>query len=208
MDTKIIPWSQFKTYYADIQQYHAQYSETDNSYVIWVELQGIIFETILNKSDVHDQSDITDFETNYKGFFNTVKKNIPGLANYLDKIFFCKSFKYTLAPNSINTFHEKFDKDVLFFGGIYELKGNFQDGDFFEAQLTDVDNLLGIGAGYVIFKFLETEYVFGGRDFITRIIKTVNAGILINAGFYITLKYTSFGVTPGIDVITRYDIWY
>src|SRR3972149_1283246 len=111
--------------------------------------------------------------------------------------FIRKSFNYSITGGQTLSFSEKFTVDTYLFGGAYVIDGVVADGDYIEFTITDEDNLLGYGAGFVLAKYVEKEYISPSRPFDT--IEREGAK-KIPAGLYYTFKYVNVGVSPVNDI--------
>jgi hypothetical protein len=205
-----LPWNEFKIY-ADIQTLSNRLfyrgDGVNIAYYIWTNLEGVFIQCYL----VKNSSDQTDFETNYKGKCNKPSLIIPTLSNYDDKSFYQKGFLYSVPGGADVYKSEKFNKDVLVFGGIYSINGNICFGDFLEVSVTDEDNILGYGAGFVLSKIIDTHYLIGNGMVCYRegIIKRQETGMVLPSYFYLTFHYKSMGISPENDlkIALDYEVW-
>src|SRR3990172_6963359 len=110
--------------------------------------------------------------------------------------FYRKSLLYDITGGQVNEFSEVFAVATWIYGGEYSFEGIPADGDYIEFTITDQDNLLGYGAGFVLAKYVETEYISPSRPFDT--IESEGAK-KIPAGLYYTFKYVNVGVSPVND---------
>ena len=76
------------------------------------------------------------------------------------------------------------------------------DGDYIEFEVVDIDNLLGLGAGTVLNRYIETEYVKAN----TEAIISGNSAVKIPAGIYLRTRYVSVGTGQPIPIIIRYEM--
>lgn len=117
-----------------------------------------------------------------------------------DEDLYHKSFKYNVTANTTNEYSESFSSDVYIYGGMYEVIGDVNDGDYVEFSVTDEDNVLGYGAGFVVSKFLETEYVNPDRKYREVVSED---GALVPSSLYLNLTYHSAG-NNAPKVLVRY----
>lgn len=103
-----------------------------------------------------------------------------------------KGFRYTVQANHTNEYSEKFNKDLYLFGGRYQIT-SFNEGDYLEFEVVDLDNVLGYGAGVVLSRYIETEHI-----------ETTNAveiklddAALLPVGVYIRARLVSVGAAAG-----------
>ena len=100
----------------------------------------------------------------------------------------------------------------MLFGGEYEITGNVHTDDFIEFMITDEDNVLGYGQGFVVDKFLETEKIMPGQYSIifpyNKKIKVEGAAAKIPPFLYLTTRYKSYGSSENdIKLIVRLAPW-
>ena len=119
--------------------------------------------------------------------------------------FYRKSFSYSITGGQTNEFSEVFAVSTWVYGGEYIFEGIPANGDYVEFTITDEDNLLGYGIGFILAKYVETEYVSIDKKY-GEIVS--EAGKQIPAGFYYTVKYVSVGSSPVNDgkLIVRYNM--
>ena len=119
--------------------------------------------------------------------------------------FYRKSLLYDITGGQVNEFSEVFAVATWIYGGEYSFEGIPADGDYIEFTITDEDNLLGYGAGFVLAKYVETEYISLSKKY-----SEINSegGKQVPAGFYYTVRYVSVGVSPTNDgkLIVRYNM--
>ena len=94
--------------------------------------------------------------------------------------------------------------DALLNGGILQTIGE-SFGDYFQAQVVDVDNLLGQGANFVVNTWIDKWYALLEDKHLN--LTTPQAGDIPN-GFWLRIKYTSVAPLGGtkIKVIVNYKL--
>jgi hypothetical protein len=133
---------------------------------------------------------------------NTAQKvNIEGLTDMTGRSMFRKSFPYVPSANTDNHWHAKFSTKLALQGGEYNIVGTPTWGDYVEMMVTDEDNVLGYGAGFVIKKFIETEYIFAGAALQNFFAPDASE---VPTYFYLTFRYVSVG-TDVASVVVRYN---
>jgi len=115
-------------------------------------------------------------------------KNFQDLSGYN---VFRKGFNLTATAGQTNEFEAKYAANMMLQGAAYKLDGNVNDGDYVEIEMVDVDNILGYGAGFVLGKFAETNYVWADQEFSC----CCPDAKLVPAGIYIRFRYESTGST-------------
>lgn len=200
-----ISYSDFKNYMDILKIDGGIYCLGDTApYFVWLQLGGLEFDTMIESS-----ANVSDFEANYKSFCNQIPKVVNGLANYDGKYLYRESFLHKITGGETYEVSKKFTSDVIFFGGQYELIGNIDDDingepDYIEYMITDEDNILGYGAGFVLNKFIKNEFILKGNYNNTNIYKrdivATNAAARVPNYLYFTLKYVSKGISPDNDV--------
>lgn len=108
-----------------------------------------------------------------------------------------KGFKYVPVPGDVSEFLESFSQDIWIWGGSYIVAGAHAD-DYIEFEIVDADNLYGLGAGAVLSRYLESEYVVNGDRFDIR----TEDGAYVPQGLYLRIRYVSYG-TNTITLKTR-----
>lgn len=198
-------WSSFKTLILN-KKLSIQYIDSGASYELFApEVNTFLWSYTLCKDNGSDQ---TDFETNYKTNANkevSAHIIVSGIREFDGdvKYLYRKSFKYDITPNTTNTFDEKFTFSVFLYGGIYELIGNINDGDYVEISIVDKDNILGYGANTVLATFIEQEFINSEKKF-SEI--TSEGGQQIPAGIYLRAKYVSVDSANAPKLIIRYKM--
>lgn len=129
--------------------------------------------------------------------------SINGFREYDDdaKYLYRKSFKYTVTADQTNNFDEKFTEDVYISGGLYEVVGTPNDGDYLEWLIIDKDNILEAGENYIIKTCIEQEYINSEKKYNDCV---SDSGIKLLAGLYFRVKYVSVDSANAPTVIIRY----
>ncbi len=129
---------------------------------------------------------------------------VSGFREYDDdaKDLYRESIKNTVTANQTNNFDKKFTFDVYIYGGVYEVVGTPNDGDYLDIQVIDIDNVLGYGAGTVLATFVYKEYINTERKY-NEI--TSEDGNKIPTGVYLRAKYVSVGASAP-TLIVRYKM--
>jgi len=208
--TQILTYQQLKTFII-AHGLNWYYVESHIKYTVYTITGYLIFETSIFKSgyspvgwdDAQNTINRTDFENNYKSLSNLKPGNTVETRGFhvYNQDLYKKSFKYNnVVGNSTNEFSESFNTDVYLSGGSYDVDGTINDGDYIEFSVTDEDNVLGYGAGFVVSKFLETEYITSNTREGT--VESLDAAF-IPSSLYLTLTYHCAGPnTP--KVVVRY----
>lgn len=195
-------WSNYKTLINN-KELEMQYNEFGDRYDIFASESPFLWVITLLKNT----SDATDFENNYKSNCNKQVHqviHISGFRRYDSgaENLYRYSVKDTATANDTKTIDKKFTEPVYLYGGIYEIVGNANDGDYLEIQVIDIDNVLGYGTNFVLATFVEKEYINIERKY-NEI--TSEDGDLIPTGVYLRVKYTAAGSnTP--EIIVRYKM--
>lgn len=116
------------------------------------------------------------------------------------KDLFRKSYKWDITANQTNENDVKFTHDIYIYGGIYNVVGDINDGDYLEIEVIDKDNVLGLGANTVLSKFVETEYIVANDP---HAIILSEQGDNIPAGIYLRARYVSVG-SNAPTLVVRY----
>ena len=111
--------------------------------------------------------------------------------------FFRKSFRHAVTAGGTRTFDEKFAKPYYLSGGAYVTDGNVAPGDKVEFEIVDVDNVLGLGAGVVLARYVEDEFVVPND----KVDIPTETGKLVPAGVYFRTKYVSLGSTDLVLIV-------
>ncbi len=196
MIIKCSSWSDIKGIIDD-KYLNLQYISCSGYYDLYVNDGNIIYQYRMVKDSGSDQ---TDFENNYKS--NANSKNFVDISGFKTfpisaEALYIKGYRFEVTGGQTNQFSRKFTQAVHIYGGFYSIEGDPYSGDYVEFEITDEDNILGYGAGYVVVKYVETEYI--NPDYKRRLIKSDDAKE-IPAGLYLTVKYYSSGSSPDNDV--------
>lgn len=211
-----LSWNNFKTL-ADVavtvgDLYYTGSGTTASPYSIFI--KSLPPFCLIDGSVANDK---TDFEDNYKSNCNQIPVETQGLANFKSKNLFRYSDKLDAVggmSNPPNKMSFKFSEEVLLFGGKYMIVGTVADGDYLRVGVTDEDNVLGYGAGYILKIFMENELLIpatytANAPFIDDC-QSQLAGKLIDPLFYITVfHYSPNGVSPAndLDIYMRLYPW-
>ena len=76
-------------------------------------------------------------------------------------------------------------------------------GDYITAQVVDVDNVLGYGAGTVLNEYIKKRYVH--PDIGKSELEVPYAG-LIPQNTYLRIKYTSVGTSTDVNIAVNYSL--
>ena len=76
-------------------------------------------------------------------------------------------------------------------------------GDYITAQVVDVDNVLGYGAGTVLNTYIKKRYIH--PDLKKSELEVPYAG-LVPQNTYLRIKYTSVGTSTDVDVAVNYSL--
>lgn len=124
-----------------------------------------------------------------------------GLSDMTGRSMYRRSFPYVPLANTDNLWHAKFTSNLGLQGGEYKVVGTPTWGDYLEMMVTDEDNVLDYGAGFVIRTFVEKEYIFEGAclsNFVTPDASTLPPYL------YLTFRYVSVGEAVP-QVVVRYN---
>lgn len=202
---EINSWSSFKSLIAN-KELSMQYTELEKRYDIYASEGHFMWHCMIEKVSPAS-SDQTDFENNYKSNANA-KIYEPTIINGFRKYssdaddLYRESIKNTVTANQTNNFDKKFTFDVYIYGGVYEVVGTPNDGDYLDIQVIDIDNVLGYGAGTVLATFVYKEYINTERKY-NEI--TSEDGNKIPTGVYLRAKYVSVN-TNAPTLIVRYKM--
>lgn len=199
MIIKCASWTEIKTLY-QARDLGLQYYTATSQYYLYC-TDGIVVWTYGLVRD--SGTDVTDFETNHKSMANSnIRQQFqPTGFQHFDQDLFHKSFDYDTEANDTAEYSEAFSEDVYIYGGEYIVEGDVNDGDYLEIMITDEDNILGYGAGTVLNKFIETEYISAEQRF--RSISSTD-GSLVPEGFYLTAKYVAVGSSAPRFIVRYY----
>ena len=111
-----------------------------------------------------------------------------------------ESIRCAVTANTTNNFDKKFTFQIYLYGGIYEIEGTPNAGDYFEMEVIDIDNVLGYGANTILSTFVVKEYI---NTELKRNIVESEQGDLIPAGVYLRARYVSVS-TSAPTLIVRY----
>jgi len=101
---------------------------------------------------------------------------------------------FTAAATSTTNHDFQFTEDSWLFGGIM-FSDNFSPGDWVKQQIVDVDNLLGLGAGFVVKQFVNKWYILPGQNDVRVAIPSEIPG-----GMYLRIVYTATGTAADVCV--------
>lgn len=196
---------------------YRMYCETEETYVyVWLDSEDDPPSLCPNNTNhIIDSNSISIVEKNSEPAVNDSNQLIvaPTLSNYNNKVLFRKSWYYNIQGGQDFIQPINFDTEILLFGGEYEIVGNVHSGDFIDVTVTDDDNILGYGAGFVVSQFIEEEKIMPGQYTVInplwKQIKCMNAAATIPEFLYITIRYKSYGSTPENDIklIVRLFPW-
>lgn len=184
-----------------------QYEESTAKYDIWTLDTTIAYQTIVWKAGYEsldtdtgqNTTDRTDFETNYKSGAN---KRLNMLQPFSDNLVEFKGLGTiaTATKNSTTDIDLVLSEARLLNGGhMYADKAILND--YIVAQVVDVDDILGYGAGFVAKEWITKWYVIPN---IYQRIETPQAGEIL-AGLYLRLKYTSTGTVDDVTILVNYN---
>lgn len=110
-----------------------------------------------------------------------------------------KGFLITATSGQTTLSDKKFDFDIDLFGGAYEVGTTANPGDYIEFEVIDKDNILGYGENVVLNKYIETNYVLPGSEYVHE----EPVGSVIPAGIYLRVRYVSTGLV-NVNMVFRY----
>lgn len=202
---EINSWTSFKALVLNKELY-MQYIELGRKYDIYASEGRFMWHCGIEKT-TPENDDQGDFEDNYKSNCNQKilePITINGFRKYNSgaKDLYRYSVKDTVTANGTKNIDKKFTENVYIYGGVYELVGDANNGDYLDIQVIDIDNVLGYGANTILATFIENEYVNVERKF-NEI--TSEDGNIIPTGVYLRAKYTAAGNNTPI-LIVRYKL--
>jgi len=115
--------------------------------------------------------------------------------------FFKKGVHTTATAGTTTDIYLKFTTNMYLPGGGYHVGSTAVAGDYIGVQIVDKDNILGYGAGAVLGTFIDTDYVWPGREWE---VLTGDAK-MIPAGIYLRMRYVSIG-SDDVDVVGWYSM--
>ncbi len=199
-----IDWNKFKTEVvaAGLPVF---YEEVARGTRVWAHEVSVTWVALLTS-----ESDVVDFQENYAALWNK-----PG-AESLHPVQILSSNAFQMQANAVsvevaagqtgsvdfkieNYSGENFTSKYLNGAEIY--CSNASVGDWAEAQIVDVDNILGYGANTVLKSYVKKMFIFPN----VRQVITASAPGQIPVGLYIRIVYHSTGATSPV-LYVNYDI--
>lgn len=154
-----ISWSQFKDFVDTGSASPIYLNEPGEAYSVYLAMNGLTFKTYLRA----DSSELIEFEAGYKDFFNLslVTKSQSRFERDDIRLKMSRSEAAFSSGEAEVSFKlpGEVGVDKVFIGGGYAFTDVFTFGDCVEKiQVVDVDNILGLGAHYVVATYHdETE---------------------------------------------------
>lgn len=200
---EIDSWTIFKSLVVT-KELSMQYTELGKRYDIYA-AEGLFLWHCMIEKISPASNDQTDFENNYKSNCNQkvispiIVSGFRRFDSAADDLY-RESIRNSITSNQTNNFDKKFTFNVYLYGGIYEIEGTPNEGDYFEMEVIDIDNILGYGENIVLTTFVVKEYV--NTEIKHNVIESPQ-GDLIPAGVYLRARYVSVGESAP-TLIVRY----
>jgi hypothetical protein len=142
-----------------------------------------------------------EVDTNIKSAAIALPSYEKGFQDLTGHNFYKKGLRGTAVAGQTTDFYISFSTNMYLSGGGYHAGSTANGGDYVGAQIVDKDNILGYGPGTVLGTFLETDYVWPGREWEVR----TNDAKIIPTGIYLRMRYVSTGAQD-VELIGWYSM--
>jgi hypothetical protein len=115
---------------------------------------------------------------------------------------------YKIIESTITKHTVKYNKNVLFKGGEYYIVGIHGVDDRIDLQLTDEDDILGYGAGFVLDTYLDDQFILSKSGIFSKeyMRQEINGSEIDSSWIYFTTVYTNTG-DDDLLVVIRMQEW-
>lgn len=197
-------WSAFKALCIQVKNLNCQFVDALGLYDLYgPDANGLVWHANIPKT-VPASVDQADFETNYKAqAFNFAIGSRPYPFSTPDFEFSGDGAVGTAAKGQATNIDFVIPGGAgtsMYIDGGNLITQNAAFGDWIEAQIIDVTNVLGLGANTVLSQYVTKWFVDPSSPMV---IKTSYAG-KIPAGIYIRIIYHSVGTVNDVDVAINY----
>lgn len=183
MISETLQWDDFKAY-ADAHEVSIQELSLASGLVLAVVRDPFVIRCFVTSGS----SEESDYIANYRPTANhdVVKKISQSLGT--DDYFISPRMIIFTAQPGANIFTKQLDEALAIRGGILYMIAP-SHGDWITVEVTDEDNLLGYGAGFVLSSYVPEWAVMAGQNELT----DVSIGKLPIPGLYLKLTYNNAG---------------
>lgn len=202
-----VSWDELKTF-VEQKNISLQFIELLKYYKVFA-FDGI-FSIGLDIQKTTPSNEIqADFETNYKNLITTNRPVVQQTALTLadDKLVAVSdAFSFTAAASS-TTQHTYLFNDAYLIRSISFLSANATLADYIKVEVVDVNNILGLGANFVLATPITKAYVMPTTNAGPMRAEDISAAELPVAGLFLRISYTNTAILTAVTVFINLNLY-